>query len=325
MKKINLVMLSLLCAVILFSGCKKNSDSSNPTTPNPNNNVYTQAKISSLPGNSRDIAVAFAINGVGYVGLGQKNNSVFGDFYKYDVTSNSWSNVPTFGGVARRGAIQFVLNGEAYVGLGYGNNGSWNDLGDIWRFTPSTSTWTKMNDAPVMFKGEELTAFVVNGEAYILNSYGSLIKYNASNDSWTPKASMPSGAERSSAACFVVGSKAYISTGYVSTSVRLKDTWEYNPATDTWTQKADLPGGGRSGAIGFSLGNYGFVGTGTTFTSQYSDMYRYDPSANTWTAVDNFMGGAVHGMCGFVINSTFYMGTGYSNSKSYLSDFYSFK
>ncbi|MBX7205659.1 MAG: hypothetical protein K1X81_09575 [Bacteroidia bacterium] len=324
MKKINLVMMSLLGAAIVFEGCKKNTGSSNPT-PNPNNNVYTQSKISNFPGSARDIAVAFAINGVGYVGLGQKNNSVFGDFYKYDVTSNSWSNVPTYGGVARRGAIQFVLNGEAYVGLGYGNNGSWNDLGDMWRFTPSTATWTKMNDAPVQFRGEDLTAFVVNGEAYILNSFGDLIKYNAANDTWTPKASMPSGAERTSAASFVVGSKAYVSTGFVSTSVRLKDTWEYDPATDTWTQKADLPGGGRSGAIGFSLGNYGFVGTGATFTSQYSDMYRYDPSTNTWTTADNFMGGAIHGMCGFVINSTFYLGTGYSNSKSYVSDFYSFK
>ena len=41
-----------------------------------------------------------------------------------------------------------------------------------------------------------------------------------------------------------------------------KDFWEYDPAANTWTQKADFGGTARHGAVGFSIGSKGYIGTG---------------------------------------------------------------
>ena len=41
-----------------------------------------------------------------------------------------------------------------------------------------------------------------------------------------------------------------------------KDFWEYDPAANTWTQKADFGGTARDGAVGFSIGSKGYIGTG---------------------------------------------------------------
>ena len=40
------------------------------------------------------------------------------------------------------------------------------------------------------------------------------------------------------------------------------DFWEYDPTTNTWTQKANFGGTPRDGAVGFSIGSKGYIGTG---------------------------------------------------------------
>ena len=49
------------------------------------------------------------------------------------------------------------------------------------------------------------------------------------------------------------------------------DFWEYDPSTNVWTQKADFGGGARSGAVGFSIGSKGYIGTGGA-----NDFWEYD-------------------------------------------------
>lgn len=61
-----------------------------------------------------------------------------------------------------------------------------------------------------------------------------------------------------------------------------------------WNQKANLPGPGRHGAVGFELGNYGYIGLGQINSGpqgdiEYQDMYRYDPTSNSWMRVDSFL------------------------------------
>ena len=45
-------------------------------------------------------------------------------------------------------------------------------------------------------------------------------------------------------------------------------------ATNTWTQKADLGGTARRGAVGFSTGSKGYIGTAWNITK---DFWEYDP------------------------------------------------
>ena len=100
---------------------------------------------------------------------------------------------------------------------------------------------------------------------------------------------------------FVVGNYAYVGTGYnpnTPTPPRLNTIWRYTPAAipsgptgydsayGGWKQMADFIGIGRSGAVGFTVGNYGYIGSGTPdgFTP-LSDFYQYDPSANSWSQI----------------------------------------
>src|SRR5438874_2713322 len=90
-----------------------------------------------------------------------------------------------------------------------------------------------------------------------------LSKSHAHN-TWTQKANF-GGSARFGAVGFSIGIKGYIGTGINGSCCPfnvLKDIWEYDPTTDTWTQKADFGGGLRGWAVGFSIGDKGYVGTG---------------------------------------------------------------
>src|SRR5437762_3334350 len=80
-------------------------------------------------------------------------------------------------------------------------------------------------------------------------------------------------------------------------------------AQDTWTQKADFGGTGRFGAIGFSISNKWYLGTGNG-TILYNDFWEYDPATNVWTQKADFGGGNIIRTVGFSIGSKGYVGTG---------------
>src|SRR3972149_4734414 len=85
----------------------------------------------------------------------------------------------------------------------------------------------------------------------------------SAQDTWTQKADF-GAAERWSAVGFSIGTKGYIGTGFYNdvTPSYYKDFWEWDQATNTWTQKTDFGGTARSGAVGFSIGTKGYIGTG---------------------------------------------------------------
>ena len=49
--------------------------------------------------------------------------------------------------------------------------------------------------------------------------------------------------------------------------VLTNDFWEYNPTTNSWSQKEIFPGSNRDKAVGFSINDKGYVGTGSSSTS----------------------------------------------------------
>lgn len=98
-------------------------------------------------------------------------------------------------------------------------------------------------------------------------------------------------------------------------STNLADTWEYDPNTDSWTRKDDFGGGARYGALAFSIGGYGYVGTG--YNDNYlKDFYRFDPNAATgqqWTIVSGFGGYKRQYGTAFVIDDVAYICCGDNN------------
>ena len=83
----------------------------------------------------------------------------------------------------------------------------------------------------------------------------------------------------------------------------------------TWVQKSNFGGVGRHRAVGFAIGNKGYLGTGhvngTGVDISYKDWWMFDPASNTWTQKANFPVN-VHGAVGFGTSTRGYVGGGSS-------------
>jgi N-acetylneuraminic acid mutarotase len=146
---------------------------------------------------------------------------------------------------------------------------------------------------------------------------------NLEAQNWTQVANM--GESTYGAVSFSINNKGYVTTGQTAT-LTSKSTWEYNPITDTWSQKADFGGGFRRSAAGFSIGNFGFVGTGRDNSTQTgvlrNDFWKYDPLINTWTQITNYPSGNREALITFSIDNFAYVGLGLSGSRKL--EFYKF-
>jgi|ERR1035437_6044280 gliding motility-associated-like protein len=93
-------------------------------------------------------------------------------------------------------------------------------------------------------------------------------------------------------------------------------------AQGVWTQKANFGGVARYGAVGFSIGAKGYIGTGRDAIGNYlQDFWEWDQATNVWTQKANFGGGTRYLATGFSIGTKGYMGTGL-NSSTYPTDFW---
>ncbi len=96
------------------------------------------------------------------------------------------------------------------------------------------------------------------------------------------------------------------------------------PASNVWTQKADLGGMARSGAVGFSIGNRGYIGTGLG-AGYYNDFWEYDPGSDVWTQKGPIFPVGQEPMPPvFSIGSKGYIGTGSAGGGYYEKDFWEY-
>jgi N-acetylneuraminic acid mutarotase len=192
-------------------------------------------------------------------------------------TADTWTQKADFGGVVREGAVGFSIGDKGYIAGGDNIN-----LGqvykDLWEYDPGTDTWTQKSD----ISGDDLAGLDL-------------------------------------AVAFSIGSKGYVGTGRLSATATqgVKSFWEYDPAANTWTPKADFGGTGRYSAVGFSIGNKGYIGTGLNNSAPLSDVWEYNPAANTWTRKADFAGGGRSDAVGFSISNKGYLGTGVPASRDF--------
>jgi len=242
-------------------------------------NIWTQKADYPTPVDVPDglhDAVGFSIASKGYIGTGFRG-SPSDDLYEYDPALNTWTRKAELGGGKRTGAVGFSIGNKGYIGTGFAY------YKDFWEYDPALNTWTQKAD----FGGGErwdAVGFSIGDKGYIgtglygPSHYKDFWEYNPALNTWTQKADF-GGGERCSAVGFSIGNKGYIGTGkyiYTSTSsTHYKDFWEYDPALNTWTQKSDFGGGERWDAVGFSIGDKGYIGTGGS--SVEKDFWEYNP------------------------------------------------
>lgn len=99
-----------------------------------------------------------------------------------------------------------------------------------------------------------------------------------------------------------------------------------------WTRKQSFPGAGRKEAVAFSIGNYGYFGTGHWNGNEYNDFWKYDVNNDQWTRVSDFPGLPRSGASAFVLNGRGYVGLGtdvqfatkLNETRDHMKDFYSY-
>ncbi|RXQ96814.1 galactose oxidase [Ancylomarina salipaludis] len=247
-------------------------------------------KIADFPGKARHEAVAFSINGKGYVGTGVDiDGNRLKDFYEYDPETNTWKEAPEFIGGARQGAIAFSINNIGYVGTGYGvlDGEDENYLKNFFKF--ESGEWTDLG----LYPGEKTaysTSFVIDNKAYLVSGHGSLddvwefdpsvssVKYEC----WSHKKDLDTYKQfddmlRSNAVSFVIDKKGYLATGRIVPYQRT--VWEYDSETDKWIEKTGLEMEihSRENAVGFSINNRGFIATGNVGDYYLDDMWEFNP------------------------------------------------
>ena len=143
---------------------------------------------------------------------------------------------------------------------------------------------------------------------------GNFWQYDPVLDVWTQIASFPGASNRFFGINFSVGGKGYVGLG--NNSNMLNDIWQYDPISNSWTQMGNFPPGGRTAALGFSVGNKGYVFSGYNNSTEFNDLWEYDPTNDTWTQKTSFPGVGREFCVGFGIGNKGYAGFGESQGNS---------
>lgn len=252
-------------------------------------NTNTWIRIKDFPGEPRNSAVAFAVNGKGYYGTGiNENGKRLNDIWEYDPILNSWTKKTDFPGTARINAVSFSINNKGYLCAGYDGN----FLKDLWEYDAMADKWEQKASIPGS-KRSEAVAFVHENKAYIVTGINNGLylndfwMYDPKANVWTEKRKISDATDasfddnykneirRSNAVIFVLRNKAYLTCG--NRNGIIATTWEYDILNDIWKEKTGFEGSAREGALGFSLQNKGYILTGHNSSLHYDDVWEFFP------------------------------------------------
>ncbi|MCB0630525.1 MAG: hypothetical protein R2824_29315 [Saprospiraceae bacterium] len=189
-------------------------------------------QISDFPGTARYNAVAFELQGLGYVGTGFDNNWLK-DFYAYDPATLQWTQIVSLGGSKVQNGIAFTIDDKAYVGTGQNNGAS---VFEFWEYDPAATNWTRKldidEDDDYTIARQGAVAFTLNGMGYITtgnngSNISTVWEYLPTQDSWMERTEFE-GTSRQDAVGFTVNGRCFVTTGRNS-SIRLDDLWEFIP------------------------------------------------------------------------------------------------
>jgi N-acetylneuraminic acid mutarotase len=241
-----------------------------------------------FPGVARNGAVGFSVDSKGYIGTGYDGSQRLKDFYQYDPATDTWTQIADFGGTARYEAVAFSIGSKGYVATGDDGNSQ----KDLWEYDPATNRWTqKVSLGGAKRRGA--IAIVIDGKVYVCTGVNNgvyendLWQYDPSTDQWSKKRSIANVSDESydndysgitgmNKVAFSINGKGYIATGgegSAGTSV-----WEYDPVSDLWNKKTSFESTGRTQAVGFSIGDYGYVTTGRNSSYYFDDLWGFKPN-----------------------------------------------
>lgn len=291
--------------------------------------------MESLPGGNRHHPVCFSIGDKGYVLCGnadptQTAEPFLNDFYVYDASEDSWTQLPDFPGVARGFAVGLSYRGKGYVGFGYGGN---TYLDDLWEYDPNVEKWTQLPSCPC--PGRTHPAFVAaDGRIYV--GLGGLGGANADdwwsfdivNWIWTQEQDLP-GAARHHPYYFSVEEVPYVGFGHSSNpTVIHNDFFKFDTEVREWVRLNDFPSHGRVAGTHFDLHDKGYIlaGDGADHGYDEGEFWEYDPASDSWLQLPTFPADGRWAPGAFVIGETAYFTSGFArNTRVHHNDLWAFE
>lgn len=246
----------------------------------------TWKKMAAFPGAGRKYGVAFGINGKGYYGTGvDKLANKRADFYEFtpDDSIGTWKRIDSFPNKGIVSAVGFAVGNYGYVGTGYDDDGASKYM---FQYDPSQNKWEEVEGVKVS-KRYGASTFIIDQTVYFVGGVENsmyvvdFVSFNPTTNEWKTYKKLSEynkDLARDAASAFSINGKGYLLCG--RNSGALTDTWEYDPLTDEWKERTAFEGSGRYNAIGFAIGNYGYVATGNSGTSEnsyFDDIWKFAP------------------------------------------------
>jgi N-acetylneuraminic acid mutarotase len=179
----------------------------------------------------RSAAVAFWINGKGYLALGAEDQiwqpQYLTDLWEFDPPSGTWSQKASLPSAGRVGARAFVLHGKAYVVGGDTLVGAGGTTNDVWVYDPFDDAWQQRASIPGPNLGTSIVATHIGDHGYVCGE-SHLWEYDPYDDTWQPGTPPPVPFNAASFA-FSVGDKGFFGGGHGAIG---KIFYEYSPADD---------------------------------------------------------------------------------------------
>lgn len=341
--KNSLLIAGSACVVLALSSCSKSSST-------PNSEEGNWVRRGQFDGAARSGAVSFVINDVAYVGTGYNKDAKgslidnFGymkDFWKFNIPTETngnyyWTQVAEFPGANRTLAVGFSIGNKGYVGTGISNNST--RYNDFYEF--DGSSWTKRADCPLTPRSEAV-GFGINGKGYITTgndgnaTQKDIAMFDPSTLVWT-STGIPTlgGDKRSGAIALVHNNVAYI-VGGASNGTVCTDMFAFNGTN--WSEKERIynakddsfdddygsagasTGIGRQFGVGFIIGDYGYITTGTVGANN-NQTWRYEFATDRWVLRTPYERTGRTSGVGFSVKDRGFIGLGASGS-TYLDNF----
>jgi len=215
--------------------------------------------------------VSFAINGVGYAGIGNTSN----EFWQYDVQDNLWLRVADFPGTQTGDVYGFVIDGKAYVGRGETSD----ENREFWMYDPLNDKWTLQTTYPGKWSQNAFNNST-DGIGYIGLGEGrkDIWKYTLSANLWKQMSDFPTVNDRNRfPTSFYINNKLYMGITYGGAGVEWDTNfWQYNETEDTWSQLSNFPfrPARFSSRTVMVINGNGYMGLGTDIGSGF---YKFTP------------------------------------------------
>jgi N-acetylneuraminic acid mutarotase len=242
--------------------------------------------------NGRTNAVAFSINGKGYVGLGVVD--YFGlstkkkDLWEYDPSGNSWTQKAQLPGLPRESATCFVLNNKAYV-VGGAINYTYTYSAEVWEYDPAINQWTARQNFPTDITSSQ--GFAIGNYGYVVGGTSDSLpskktyQFDPIDNSWNPKQDYCDALGRTCKVAFVLNNQAYVGLGYsrdATYNYTFSDFCIYDTTTG-WSTGPALPSSPRGRSIAAVANNKAYVGAGFLYNAgeiYFKDWWEFSTTTN---------------------------------------------